>query len=305
MDMQLQDKVAVVTGASKGIGLAVAAALVGEGAKVVAGSRTSTEALAELGVVAEYVDLASPTGPAQLVTRAVDTFGGVDILVNNVGGLTARLGGFLALTDEDWYGAVNLNLMTAVRASRAALPSLMERQGSIINISSINARLPQPPVIDYAASKAAMTNLGKALAEEFGPQGVRVNTISPGPVRTALGERQRVRSRPGRRDGRWRPRRLPRGLSRHGRHDRGAVHRSRRGRRPSSAPRIRPVRQRHRLRLGHRRRHAQELLAPVSCPPPTSRPTRPHPVKTIRLRLLGTADVVRKRIDDRYAAAGS
>ncbi len=188
MDMQLQDKVAVVTGASKGIGLAVAAALVGEGAKVVAGSRTSTEALAELGVVAEYVDLASPTGPAQLVTRAVDTFGGVDILVNNVGGLTARLGGFLALTDEDWYGAVNLNLMTAVRASRAALPSLMERQGSIINISSINARLPQPPVIDYAASKAAMTNLGKALAEEFGPQGVRVNTISPGPVRTPLWE---------------------------------------------------------------------------------------------------------------------
>ncbi len=190
MDMQLQDKVAIVTGASKGIGLAVAAALAAEGAKVVAGSRAATDALAELGVVAEQVDLSTPDGPAQLVARAVDTFGGVDVLVNNVGGLTARLGGFLALTDEDWHDALNQNLMTAVRASRAALPSLIERQGSIINISSINARLPQPPVIDYAASKAALTNLGKALAEEFGPQGVRVNTISPGPVRTLLWEGQ-------------------------------------------------------------------------------------------------------------------
>lgn len=112
----------------------------------------------------------------------------MDILVNNVGGVASRLGGFLSVTDADWQDGLNLNLMTAVRASRAALPSLVERRGSIINISSINARLPQAPVTDYAAAKAALTNLGKALAEEFGPQGVRVNTISPGPVRTALWE---------------------------------------------------------------------------------------------------------------------
>jgi NAD(P)-dependent dehydrogenase (short-subunit alcohol dehydrogenase family) len=76
--------------------------------------------------------------------------------------------------------------MTAVRASRAALPSLIERRGTIVNISSINSRLPQAPVTDYAAAKAALTNLGKALSEEFGPQGVRVNTVSPGPVRTDI-----------------------------------------------------------------------------------------------------------------------
>jgi NAD(P)-dependent dehydrogenase (short-subunit alcohol dehydrogenase family) len=78
--------------------------------------------------------------------------------------------------------------MTAVRASRAALPSLVERGGRIVNISSINARLPQPQVIDYAVAKAALTSLSKGLAEEYGPDGVRVNTVSPGPVRTPLWE---------------------------------------------------------------------------------------------------------------------
>ena len=78
--------------------------------------------------------------------------------------------------------------MSAVRASRAALPSLIERRGAIVTISLINAKPPQAPVTDYAAAKAALTNLTKALAEEFGPQGVRVNTVSPGPVRTAIWE---------------------------------------------------------------------------------------------------------------------
>lgn len=189
MKLKLQDKVAIVTGASKGIGLAITAALAAEGAKVVAGSRTTSPGLEGLeGVTVETVDLAAADGPAQLVERALTAFGGVDILVNNVGGVTPRLGGFLSVTDADWQDGLNLNLMTAVRASRAALPSLIERRGSIITISSINARLPQAPVTDYAAAKAALTNLGKALAEEFGPQGVRVNTISPGPVRTAVWE---------------------------------------------------------------------------------------------------------------------
>ena len=191
MELQLQDKVAVVTGASKGIGLAVATALAAEGARVVVGSRTTThelQRLSEHGVVVETVDLASAEGPGRVVERAVSRFGGIDLLVNNVGGVTPRLGGFLSITDQDWLEGWNLNLMTAVRASRAALPSLVERRGSIVNISSINARLPQAPVTDYAAAKAAMTNLGKPLAEEFGPQGVRVNTISPGPVRTGIWE---------------------------------------------------------------------------------------------------------------------
>lgn len=189
MDMQLAGSVAVVTGASSGIGLAVVRALADEGARVLAGARTTGDVLPGLeGVVTETVDLASADGPARLVARAVSEFGGVDLLVNNVGGAEPRLGGFLSITDRQWTETFELNVLTAVRASRAALPGLIERRGGIVNISSINGRLPQAPVTDYAASKAALTNLGKALAEEFGPQGVRVNTVSPGPVRTPLWE---------------------------------------------------------------------------------------------------------------------
>lgn len=189
MRIDLQDKIVIVTGASKGIGLAVARAMVEEGARVVAGARTTTRELADLdGVLIENVDLATPDGPHHLIERAIEVFGGVDVLVNNVGGVRPRLGGFLSITDADWIDGLNLNLMTTVRASRAALPSLVASRGAIVTISSINARLPQAPVTDYAATKAALTNLTKALAEEFGPQGVRVNTISPGPVRTDIWE---------------------------------------------------------------------------------------------------------------------
>ncbi|CAA9562437.1 MAG: 3-oxoacyl-[acyl-carrier protein] reductase [uncultured Thermomicrobiales bacterium] len=193
MDLQLHGKVAVVTGASRGIGLAVAAALAEAGAKVVAGSRTSGDDLALLAerypIVAAAVDLTTPDGPATLVERAVLEFGALDILVNNVGGGAApRLGGFLDITDEDWRQMLDLNLLSVVRASRAALSHLIARGGAIVNIATVNARLPQTPVLDYSASKAAVLNLTKALAEEFGPQDVRVNAVSPGPVRTPLWE---------------------------------------------------------------------------------------------------------------------
>ncbi|MGB3682494.1 MAG: oxidoreductase [Rubrobacteraceae bacterium] len=190
MDFGFEGKVAVVTGASKGIGLAVVRAFAEEGAKVVAGSRRPGEALEELAgkhpVVPVPVDLNTAEGPGKLVARAVEEFGGVDVLVNNVGGAEPRLEGFLSITDEDWLGTLEFNLMSAVRASRAALPHLLENGGAVVNVSSINGRLPRPPVADYAASKAAMTNLSKALSEEFSPQGVRVNAVSPGPVRTPL-----------------------------------------------------------------------------------------------------------------------
>jgi len=193
VDLHLTDKVAIVTGASKGIGLAVAHALVGEGAKVVAASRAPGEVLSGLADVAPVlpvaVDLTRGGDAEALVARAVAEFGGVDILVNNVGGVGApRFGGFGSVSDEDWRRTLDLNLLSAVRASRAALPHLVERGGSIVNIASINARLPQTPVLDYAPAKAALVNLSKGLAEEFGPRGVRVNAVSPGPVRTPLWE---------------------------------------------------------------------------------------------------------------------
>ena len=190
MDLELQDKVAIVTGASRGIGLAVAERLVAEGARVVAASRTPSEALAGLGDAVTHVavDLRRPEAPAEVVARALEVHGGVDVLVNNVGGGPEVHGprpSFLAVTDADWLGTLELNLLSAVRATRAALPLMLERgAGAVVNVSSVNARRPFPMVVDYSAAKAALTNLTKALSEEFAPQGIRVNAVSPGPVRT-------------------------------------------------------------------------------------------------------------------------
>jgi NAD(P)-dependent dehydrogenase (short-subunit alcohol dehydrogenase family) len=190
VDLGLQGKVAVVTGASKGIGLAVTKALADEGVHVVAGARTSggeLAAFAEGGLVHPVaVDLATPDGPHRLVARTGD-YGGLDILVNNVGAVTLRLGGFTSVTDEDWLTSLNLNFLAAVRTTRAALPAMLKRgKGSVVTISSVNAFLPDPGIIDYTASKAALTNFSKALSKEVGPKGIRMNTVSPGPVETAL-----------------------------------------------------------------------------------------------------------------------
>jgi NAD(P)-dependent dehydrogenase (short-subunit alcohol dehydrogenase family) len=124
MDLQLTDKVVVVTGASKGIGLAVTEHFLDEGARVVASSRgTSPEldALAGERLVHVTADLSEPDAPAEVIARAVEAFGGVDVLVNNVGTARPR-GGFLATTDEDWQSIFELNLFGVVRATRAALP---------------------------------------------------------------------------------------------------------------------------------------------------------------------------------------
>ena len=191
MDLHLTGKVAVVTGASKGIGLAVTRALVAEGACVVAAARSAGAELTDLAgraaVRPVQVDLSAPDGPDALVAEAVAAFGGIDVLVNNVGAVTPRLGGFLSITDEDWERTLSLNLMAAVRTTRAALPHLLERTPStIVTVSSVNAFLPDPAVLDYSAAKGALANLSKSLSKEFGPRGVRVNTVSPGPVETAL-----------------------------------------------------------------------------------------------------------------------
>ena len=191
MDLRLTGKTAIVTGASRGIGLAVTRALAAEGAQVAAGARELTaelKALAEDGrVLPVEVDLTAPDGPAELASAATLAFGGLDILVNNVGAVRPRTGGFLTVTDEDWATTLAVNLLAAVRCTRAALPHLLERgAGSIVTVSSVNAFLPDPLVIDYSAAKAALSNFCKSLSKEVGPRGVRVNTVSPGPVATAL-----------------------------------------------------------------------------------------------------------------------
>jgi NAD(P)-dependent dehydrogenase (short-subunit alcohol dehydrogenase family) len=130
------------------------------------------------------VDLASVDGPARLVGAAVDRYGRIDILVNNVGATKPR-SSFLDVDDAEWKLGFELTFFSAVRTTRAALPRLLaNRDGAIVNVSSINARLPFPMVVDYSAAKAALSNLTKSLSEEFAPRGVRVNAIAPGPVRT-------------------------------------------------------------------------------------------------------------------------
>src|SRR4051812_8929087 len=188
MDLHLTGRVAVVTGASKGIGLAVVNALVEEGALVVAGARSTASLDGIEGVTAVAVDLASPEGPASLVARAVEQYGRVDVLVNNVGAVRLRTEGFLGTSDDEFAWAMQLNFFAAVRATRAALTQMLEQGGgAIVNTASVNAFFePDAGTIDYGAAKAALVNLSKSLAQEFGPSGIRVNCVSPGPVATEL-----------------------------------------------------------------------------------------------------------------------
>ena len=184
MDLEPQDKVAVVTGASKGIGLAVTRAFVDEGAHVVAGARTIDASHGIDGVTAVAVDLASPEGPAQLVARALDEHGRIDVLVNNVGGVRLRLEGFLGTSDEEFEWAMQLNFFTALRATRAALwpdGRAGRRARSSTSPRSTRSSSPTPATIDYGAAKAALVNLTKSLSQEFGPRGIRVNARLAGP----------------------------------------------------------------------------------------------------------------------------
>jgi len=188
MDIDLAGRTAVVTGGSKGIGLAVVRQLAASGARVIVGaSRTSPE-IEELTrakqVIFSAVDLANPNGPADLIATAGRR---VDILVNNVGSAPARPGGFLSISDDDWSASLTLNLMAAVRATRAALPGMLTAgTGVIVMTCSVNARLPDPAVLDYSAAKAALASFAKGLSKEVGPRGIRVNAVSPGPVATDL-----------------------------------------------------------------------------------------------------------------------
>jgi NAD(P)-dependent dehydrogenase (short-subunit alcohol dehydrogenase family) len=186
MDLELEGKVAVVTAAGGGIGLAATRALVDEGAHVVAGSRTveSLEGLA--GVTPVAMDLMAPDAPGELVGRAIDELGQVDVLVNNLGAAQLRLDGFLATTDADFQWSFEANFFSALRATRAALANMVARgSGAVVNVASVNSFYhPDTVVADYGAAKAALVNLTKALSQEFAPQGIRINSVSPGPVAT-------------------------------------------------------------------------------------------------------------------------
>ena len=162
--------------------------LAAEGAHVVAGARTVEALEAIEGVTPVQVDLVQPDGPGLLVRKAVELHGTVDVLVNNVGGVRLRTGGFLETSDADFESSFELNFFAALRATRAAVAEMLKAgSGAIVNVTSVNAFFqPDGLTIDYGAAKAALLNVAKSLSQELGPKGIRVNSVSPGQVATDL-----------------------------------------------------------------------------------------------------------------------
>ncbi|WP_205326359.1 oxidoreductase [Glycomyces sp. YM15] len=189
MELGLNGKTALVTGASRGIGLAIAETLAAEGVRVVGAARTITPELEKVAAATVSADLSTREGAERIVHEAAGAVGGIDLLVNNVGGGDADrlvIGGFLDVPAEQWAEVFNLNLFSAVWTTRAALPGIVERRGAIVNVSSVNGRMPTGSPVGYAEAKAALTMFSKRLSEEVAPQGVRVNTVSPGVIGSSL-----------------------------------------------------------------------------------------------------------------------
>jgi NAD(P)-dependent dehydrogenase (short-subunit alcohol dehydrogenase family) len=193
LSIDLHGTRALVTGGTRGIGRAIAARLAQAGATVLTTARTTPDQAAPdqasgpgsaIGFVA--ADVSTPEGAETIARAAQDRLGHVDVLVHNVGASFPRPGGALALADEDWLLALNTNLMSAVRLDRLLLPSMVARSsGVILHTSSVQWRRPTAASPAYAAAKAALTNYSKELATEFGPHGIRVNTIVPGYIETS------------------------------------------------------------------------------------------------------------------------
>jgi NAD(P)-dependent dehydrogenase (short-subunit alcohol dehydrogenase family) len=187
MDYALTDKVVVVAGAGRGMGLAISSAFAAEGAQVVGGD-VVPDALAELESlrrpVPVKVDLTEADGPGRLVDEAIVRFGRVDVLVN-VAGIGRPRQGFLDVTEEQWQVGWDLNVMSVVRAVQAVIPPMTSQGGgSIVMIGSSAVAQPTPSAVDISVTKAGVVALSKALAIEYGPKGIRSNTVSPGSTRT-------------------------------------------------------------------------------------------------------------------------
>jgi NAD(P)-dependent dehydrogenase (short-subunit alcohol dehydrogenase family) len=187
MDLQLAGKRVLVTGASRGIGLAIVRAFQEEGASVTATARRATPELEATGAAFVPADLATADGPRRMVDDVLAAGPGLDVLVNNAGGGEVPdevFGDPLDGGDEVWAAGFALNLDAAVRTTRAALPALLEARGAVINISSDSARRPGAEPLPYTVAKAALNAFTRQLAERMGPFGVRVNAVSPSATRT-------------------------------------------------------------------------------------------------------------------------
>jgi NAD(P)-dependent dehydrogenase (short-subunit alcohol dehydrogenase family) len=181
---EFQGRRVLVTGGTKGIGEAVVKRLALGGATVI----TTARSLPARDSSGQYIqaDLSTPEGVDRVVKATFDRLGGLDILVNSVGGSAAPGGGALALTDDHWQQALALNLLSAVRLDRCCLPAMLKQNsGVIIHVSSIQRALPLfESTLAYAAAKAALSNYSKGLSKEMSPRGIRVNSVAPGYVET-------------------------------------------------------------------------------------------------------------------------
>jgi NAD(P)-dependent dehydrogenase (short-subunit alcohol dehydrogenase family) len=185
VDLQLRDRVCIVTGSTAGIGLETARILAQEGARVVVCGRSqgsADEAAADTGAaLAVACDLADVGAPAELVRRAERELGPVDCLVNNVGLAVQR--DFHEVTEEDWQTLWNLNVMSYVRAINAVLPGMRERgRGRIVNVSSTAGKRPSATMPDYSVTKAAVLSLSRLVADVYAKDGVVCNAVCPGPT---------------------------------------------------------------------------------------------------------------------------
>jgi 3-oxoacyl-[acyl-carrier protein] reductase len=209
LDLQLAEKIAIVTGSSKGLGLATARALIEEGCRVTicargeaalaqaaAGLETLAGANGRDRVLAVAADLATSAGVQAVVDRTVETFGGLDILVNNVG--VAKGAGIADTSDAEWQAAFDQTLFPAVRASRLAVPLMRQRGGgAIVMIASIWGR-ESGGRMTYNAVKAAEISLAKAMAQQLAQDNIRVNSVAPGSIRFPGGTwDRRVQEDPG------------------------------------------------------------------------------------------------------------
>jgi meso-butanediol dehydrogenase/(S,S)-butanediol dehydrogenase/diacetyl reductase len=186
-------KVAIITGAGTGIGAAAAARLAAEGAAVVLTGRRPgplREAAAALGgrALAVPADAADAAGMSGVVEAAVARFGGVDVLVANAGG--PGPGTAADVTDDAWERALRGNVTTCLAAARACLPELIRRRGSVVVVSSIAGLAASPESVGYVTGKHALAGLGRSMARDFGPRGVRVNIVCPGWVRTPMADEE-------------------------------------------------------------------------------------------------------------------
>ena len=192
--IDLSGKVAVVTGASRGIGASIAGRLAAQGAKVVVNHRASAEGaeavaagIREAGgeVVVLQADVSQSADAQRLIKTAIETFGGLHILVNNAG--TTRDMVIMMMKEDDWETVIHTNLNSTFYCSKAAVRYMMrKRYGRIINITSVVGLAGQSGQTNYAASKAGIIGFTKSLAKEVGPRGITVNAVAPGFVPTAL-----------------------------------------------------------------------------------------------------------------------